>query len=82
MLEVPCGIIVNRAGANDDKLEEFCQKERIPVLMTIPLSMEIARLYSRGITLARGMPRWRENFIGLFNQVQERVDERSRCLKR
>jgi MinD superfamily P-loop ATPase len=82
MLEVPCGIIVNRAGANDDKLEEFCQKEKIPVLMTIPLSMEIARLYSRGITLARGMPQWRENFIGLFKQMQERVDERNRCLKR
>jgi MinD superfamily P-loop ATPase len=82
MLEVPCGIIVNRAGANDDKLEEFCQKERIPVLMTIPLSMEIAHLYSRGITLARGIPQWRENFIGLFKHVQERVDERSHCFKR
>jgi MinD superfamily P-loop ATPase len=81
-LEVPCGIIVNRAGANDDKLEEFYLKERIPVLMTIPLNMEIARLYSRGITLARGMPQWRENFIGLFKQIQEQVDERSRCLKR
>jgi MinD superfamily P-loop ATPase len=81
-LEVPCGIIVNRVGANDDKLEEFCLKEQIPVLMTIPLNMEIARLYSRGITLARGMPTWRENFVGLFKQIQEQVDERSRCLKR
>jgi len=81
-LEVPCGIIINRAGANDDKLEEFYLKERIPVLMTIPLNMEIARLYSRGITLARGMPQWRERFISLFKQIQEQVDERSRCLKR
>jgi len=81
-LEVPCGIIINRAGANDDKLEEFYLKERIPVLMTIPLNMEIARLYSRGITLAKGMPQWREHFIGLFKQIQEQADERSRCLKR
>jgi MinD superfamily P-loop ATPase len=81
-LEVPCGVVVNRAGAGDDKVEEFCLKERIPVLMTIPLDLEIARLYSRGITLARGIPQWRKHFIGLFNQIQDRVDERSRYLKR
>jgi MinD superfamily P-loop ATPase len=81
-LDVPCGIIVNRAGTNDDKLEKFCLEERIPILMTIPLNMEIAHLYSRGITLAKGIPIWRNNFIGLFKQIQELVDERNRCLKR
>jgi MinD superfamily P-loop ATPase len=81
-LEVPCGVVINRAGAGSGKVEEYCRKENIPVLLTIPLDMEIARLYSRGITLVEGMPQWQESFRRIFDVVLEIVDERSRCLKR
>jgi MinD superfamily P-loop ATPase len=81
-LNVPCGVVVNRAGADSRKLDEFCTQEGVPVLLKIPLSTEIARQYSRGITLAAGMPQWRDKFIMLFNQIREMVDERNRCLKR
>lgn len=81
-LEIPCGIVINRAGDNQGILEEYCREQNIPVLMTIPLDSEIARLYSRGITLAEGMPRWQENFASLFERIQELVDERSSSLKR
>jgi MinD superfamily P-loop ATPase len=81
-LEVPCGVVVNRAGVGNEKVEEYCLKENLPVLLTIPLDKEIARLYSRGVTLAEGMPQWRGNFTELYNRIQELVDERSRCLKR
>jgi MinD superfamily P-loop ATPase len=79
---VPCGVVVNRAGVGNGDLEEYCRKENLPVLLTIPLDTGIARLYSRGITLAEGMPHWRERFTGLYKRIQESVDERSRCLKR
>ena len=81
-LEVPCGIVINRAGTDNGKLDEFCLKEKIPILLTIPLSTEVAHLYSRGITLAEGIPYWKGRFMELHNQIQELVDERSRCLKR
>jgi MinD superfamily P-loop ATPase len=81
-LDVPCGVIINRAGADSRKLDEFCSREGIPVLLSIPLNTEIARLYSRGITLAEGLPEWHNNFATLFDRIRERVDERSRCLKR
>jgi hypothetical protein len=51
-------------------------------MLTIPLDTEIARLYSRGITLAEGLPEWQEKFVGLFEQIRETVDERNRSLKR
>ncbi|MHB8105340.1 MAG: ATP-binding protein [Dehalococcoidales bacterium] len=81
-LGVPCGVVINRAGAGNGKVEEYCGKENIPLLLTIPLDKEIARLYSRGITLVEGMPQWKAKFTGLYDRIQELVDERSRCLKR
>lgn len=76
-LAIPCGVIINRAGLGNAGVEEYCRKEGIPVLLTIPLDTEIARLYSRGITLAEGMPQWQGNFRKLFESIQELVNERT-----
>jgi len=81
-LEIPCGVIINRAGTGDTRVEEYCRKENIPVLLTIPLDTGIARLYSRGVTLAEGLPEWQQSFTGLFDRITEMVDERSRCPER
>jgi len=76
-LAIPCGVIINRTGIGDAGVEEYCRKEGIPVLLTIPLDTEIARQYSRGITLVEGMPQWQDGFHRLFESIQERVDERA-----
>ena len=81
-LKIPCGVVINRAGVGDRKVEEYCAKENIPVLLTIPMDTGIARIYSRGITLVGGMPQWQESFLALFDQIQEIVHERSHSLKR
>jgi MinD superfamily P-loop ATPase len=81
-LNIPCGVVLNRAGVGDSKVEEYCEKENIPILLTIPLDMEIARLYSRGIALVNGMPQWKSSFYKLFDKITEIVGERSRSLKR
>jgi MinD superfamily P-loop ATPase len=81
-LKIPCAVVLNRTGVGDGKVEEYCQKENIPILLAIPLDTEIARLYSRGIALVEGMPRWKRSFIGLFEQIREIVHERSGSLKR
>ncbi len=76
-LKIPCGVVINRAGVGDGKVEEYCAKEKIPVLLTIPLDSEIARLYSNGITLVDGMPRWKSDFIRLFEKIGDIVHERT-----
>jgi len=81
-LSIPCGVILNRTGVGDGKVEEYCRKEDIPILLTIPLETEIARLYSRGTTLVEGIPQWKESFLGLFDKIREIVDERSRGTER
>jgi MinD superfamily P-loop ATPase len=81
-LGVPCGVVVNRAGTNDKKIEEYCSRENIPIMLAIPLDIEIARLYSQGIALVEGIPRYKQDFEGLFDRIREILDERSRRLKR
>ena len=81
-LKIPCGVVINRAGVGDRKVEEYCTKENIPVLLTIPMDTDIARIYSRGITLVEGMTQWKESFLELFDRVQEIAHERSHSLKR
>ena len=81
-LGVPCGAVLNRAGIGDSGVVDYCNEKSIPVLLTIPLDTEIARLYSRGITLVAGMPEWKSNFLRLFDRVTEIIDERDRSSKR
>jgi len=81
-LSIPCGVVINRDGVGDSKVEEYCHQQDIPILLRIPLDIRIAQLYSRGITLVEGMPQWREAFLRLADKVREVVNERSRGLKR
>ena len=81
-LRIPCGVVINRAGIGNSKVQEYCARENIPVLLTIPLDTNIARLYSRGVALVEGMPGWKPSFLGLFDDIQEIVHERNCSLKR
>ncbi len=71
-LAVPCGVVINRAGIGDGKVEEYCSREDIPILLTIPLDTRIAGLYSRGQALVEGMPEWRQRFLDLFDLIREK----------
>ena len=70
-LGIPCGVVLNRAGLGDNKTEEYCREQKIPVLLTIPLDTEIARLYARGMALVDGMPWWLGRFRELFSRIKE-----------
>ena len=70
-LDIPCAIVLNRAGVGDTKVEDYCEREGIPILLTIPLDTRIAGHYSRGIPLVEGMPEWRERFVELYHRIQE-----------
>jgi len=73
-LGINCGVVLNRAGVGDTKVEEYCSKENIPILLTIPLDNKIASFYSKGIPLVEGIPWWKESFLQLFNNISEVVD--------
>jgi MinD superfamily P-loop ATPase len=70
-LNIPCGVVINRDGAGDSKVEDYCHQKGITILLRIPLDIEIARLYSRGITLVEGIPQWQEVFLRLYNDIEQ-----------
>jgi len=74
ILEVPLGVIVNRAGIGDKKVYEFCENENIPVMLEIPFSRRIAELYSRGVPFVKEMQGWKERFRQLLKEIQRRVE--------
>jgi len=76
-LGIPYGIVLNRAGVGDGKTEEYCHKENIPILQTIPLDTNIASFYSRGVPLVEGMPEYKKSFVELYEKIGETVNERS-----
>ena len=50
LLKIPFGVVINRWGAGDSRVEEYCKKESIDILTRIPDSLEVAKLYSSGET--------------------------------
>ena len=72
-LYIPFGVIINRDGVGDKKVELYCQNEKIPVLMKIPHSEKIAQLYSRGIPFVNELPGWSDRFQNLFSRIQSEV---------
>lgn len=72
-LGIPHSVIVNRDGIGDRRVEDYCEKEGVPVLMKIPHDEKIARLYSRGIPFVKEMPEWKGKFLDLYNSIREAV---------
>ena len=72
-LNIPFGVIINRDGIGDKKVEVYCQNENIPILLNIPERRKIAHLYSKGIALVSESYEWHEMFGQVFNQIQAKV---------
>jgi len=70
-MKIPCGVVINRAslGGGDGGVRDFCAREEIPVLMTIPFDRKIAEAYSRGQTILEAFPAYREKFLKLFEKI-------------
>ena len=71
-MDIPFGVIINRDGIGDQKVQDYCKKESIPILLKIPMGRRIAELYSRGVPFVLEMPGWKDKFLELFEAVQIR----------
>jgi MinD superfamily P-loop ATPase len=72
-MEIPFGVIVNRAGIGDKRVYEYCKEKNIPILLEIPYQRRIAELYSRGMPFSLEMPEWKTRFQILFNNIVKLV---------
>jgi len=72
-LNIPHGVVINRCSIGDNKIEDYCEKNGIPVLLRIPLDEKIARAYSRGEPLVYLAPVWKDKFRKLFSNIKEKA---------
>ena len=58
-LELPTGVIINRDGIGDARVDDFCAQAGLPVLLRIPMDREIAAGIAQGIPLVTLKPAYR-----------------------
>lgn len=75
LLGVPFGVIINRDGVGDNKVELYCQQEKIKILAKIPQSKEIAEFYSDGIPFVKKLSSWDDEFKKIFTVISEEVEK-------
>jgi MinD superfamily P-loop ATPase len=70
ILEIPMGLVINRADMGDDTVRDYARAEGLPILMEIPFDRKIAESYSRGDMFALTMPEWKARFRELVGKIE------------
>jgi MinD superfamily P-loop ATPase len=67
------GVVINKDGLGDDRLERYCEKEGIEILARIPHDRRIAEVYAKGEQVIDVLPEYHELFTNLWNTITRKV---------
>jgi MinD superfamily P-loop ATPase len=73
LLNIRCGLVINRSDLGDAKVKEYADRENLPILMEIPFDRRIAEAYSRGDLVIEVMPEWKKKFLELYDAITEQL---------
>jgi len=73
-MKIPFGVIINRDGVGNNDVEDFCKNKGIPLLLKIPQSEKIAKLYSEGIPFVKELDEYKKSFKELYEKIREEVE--------
>ena len=73
-MKIPFGVIINRDGVGNNDVEDFCKNQGIPLLLKIPQSEKIAKLYSEGIPFVKELDEYKKSFKELYEKIREEVE--------
>ncbi|WP_221892306.1 P-loop NTPase [Teredinibacter haidensis] len=68
-IQVPFGVVINRAGSNDRETENFCFAHDIRILASIPDDRRIAELNSQGLMVCDAIPEYGTAFKKLLDSL-------------
>ena len=74
ILQLPFGVVINRADIGDDRTELYCRQEQITVLGRIPDDRRIAEAYSRGELVSLAVPACEQLFKQIFDAIIQHVE--------
>jgi len=75
--KIPFGVIINKYGIGDDRVEKWLNEEKIKILMKIAHDKKIAEYYSKGIPFVLEMEEWMEKFRQLYEEIKDEADSNS-----
>ena len=70
LYHIPYGIVINKDDGKDNMVKDFCKKNEVTLLGTVPYSMEAAALYSKGNMLYQD-DNYKKNFINMAQKIKE-----------
>jgi MinD superfamily P-loop ATPase len=70
ILEIPMGLVINRADVGDDNVREYAHAQGLPILMEIPYDRQIAESCSRGEIFSLAHPEWKARFRELIEKIE------------
>jgi MinD superfamily P-loop ATPase len=70
-LEIRAGVVVNRADIGDDKVDAYCAKKDLPVLMRLPYDQELAINYAQGLPAVGVLPEYQQKFSQLYQDINK-----------
>ena len=70
-LGLPFGVVVNRAGAGDARVQQYCASAGIPVLLEIAQDRRIAEAYARGLPVVTACPELRPVLLALLDRLAD-----------
>lgn len=69
-LNIPTGVIINRDGIGDARVDEYCQEVGLPVLLRIPFDRKIGEGIAQGLPLVEIYPKYLEDLRDLYQQIE------------
>jgi MinD superfamily P-loop ATPase len=73
-LNIPCGLVINRADLGDRRVHEYAAWENLPVLLEIPFDRRAAEIYAQGGLLVEELPQWKSLMKRLFINLKEGLE--------
>jgi MinD superfamily P-loop ATPase len=67
----PMGIVINRAGLGDEKVNDFCRRADLPIWAQIPFDRRIAEAYSQGQIVTAASPGLEALFMELAAKIHQ-----------
>jgi MinD superfamily P-loop ATPase len=55
----------------NNEVFEYLQKEKIPLLMSVPFDKNIAAIYSKGLLVSNENAEWEQKFNQLYTTILE-----------
>ncbi len=72
---IKTGVVINRCDMGDDKVEDYCLKNGLDILMKIPWNRDFAVTYAGGDTVVGEKENYWENaFYALFQKIADGVE--------